>query len=323
MYYRFDHETLPGIGSTLATVRADLDSIGCMAVLELRRSGCLTQAADGKWLFESDSICGFSECAAAGRAVMDRIALISAADRFDRSLWPGPSPLPTFANPWRDSLASVSDSRPLAAIAACVSDHREPITARVYAMVDWLVTGHAPQKYVTQVTDERLSMLAALDRGDIVIGESDDGVATVVSTHRSGPALGYCRAPVVVAQNPRFSVAGGPEHVKYTISQYSLGYCDIRAVADELRWLETLLHPRYEAFRCIANPLIKESLPKFLHGPRPDDAYHAKVWDAFADLRRETAWGGSATIIGSPQGAMSRVDIAYALDIVKRRLTAA
>ena len=62
---------LPPAGVVLATVRADLDSIGAMAVLTLR--------AEGKSL----------------EPAMERIGLVAESDKFARGRWPGRRPLPT------------------------------------------------------------------------------------------------------------------------------------------------------------------------------------------------------------------------------------
>jgi len=50
--------------------------------------------------------------------------------------------------------------------------------------------------------------------------------------------LGYCVAPVVVAENPRFRLGSGPEHRKITICAWDASHCDIRAALAELAALE-------------------------------------------------------------------------------------
>jgi hypothetical protein len=59
-------------------------------------------------------------------------------------------------------------------------------------------------------------------------------MATVVSTHRAGMAIGYHRAPVVVAQNPKFSFKGSAPVVKFTIAQFREGYVDLKAALVDL-----------------------------------------------------------------------------------------
>ncbi len=92
---------LPPSGSVLATVWADLDAIGSMAVLALRARGVnLTPA-------------------------MERVSAVAAADKTKATKWQGPRPLPTVVSPWGNS-----PEKPLAAIAAAVGDFRVPLSDR-------------------------------------------------------------------------------------------------------------------------------------------------------------------------------------------------
>jgi hypothetical protein len=143
---------LPPDGATIATVRPDLDSIGAMAVLELRRRGGLLPPSVKVW---------------------DRVALISAADRCARGPWPGPRPLPSATERWPAAQAGASDTRELAAIAACVADHTRSLDLRVQAMVEWLCTGVDPvdaqgQSYRMTVEHERDEMIRALELVELV-----------------------------------------------------------------------------------------------------------------------------------------------------------
>jgi len=128
---------LPPDGATLATVRADLDSIGAMAVLELRRAGRLTldQSIPGEQYWELDG--------SADRAseLLVRVEAVSDSDRFARGPWPGPRPLPSAEDRWPADQAGASDTRELAAIASLVADPAHSVESRVRAMVDWLCTG--------------------------------------------------------------------------------------------------------------------------------------------------------------------------------------
>ena len=45
-------------------------------------------------------------------------------------------------------------------------------------------------------------------------------------------------APVVVALNPEFRFRGGEPHRKFTVCQFSAGYCDIPGALRELNGLE-------------------------------------------------------------------------------------
>jgi len=265
---------LPPDGATLATVRADLDSIGAMAVLALRADPGLPELSAGVW---------------------ERVALISAADRFARGSWPGPRPLPSVGNRWPAAPAGASDTRELAAIAACVADHTRSLDLRVQAMVEWLIHGergydYPLNRYRSAAEAERDKMIAALDAGEIVLdlldgeeildpeegnyeelGRDQGSVAVVCTTHRAATMLGYCIAPVVVAENPAFRSGGGAAHRKVTICAWDASYCDIRAALAELSALEP-------------------------------------------------GWGGSPTIGGSPQGVSTMLSLETIVGIVAKHV---
>ncbi len=76
---------LPPEGAMLATVRADLDSVGAMAVLAMRAEGQIT-------MFLEDEILGDEELSL-------RIAAVAAADKSKTEEWQGPRPLPTPEDP--------------------------------------------------------------------------------------------------------------------------------------------------------------------------------------------------------------------------------
>lgn len=239
---------LPPDGTTLATIRADLDSIGTMAVLSLRYEGVdMTTPERAK-----------------------RIRLVAESDRFARGGYPGPRPLPSKERPWQDETASAESSRPLAAIAAAVADFKYPVGHRVGWMRNWLLTGEEPPEYRGRVEAERTEMIEALERGDIKV-RVDGGIAVVESSHRAATSIGYSQAPVVVALNPRFRFQGGEPHHKFTVCQFESGYVDLKKVAADLS-------------------------------------------------EREAGWGGTPTIIGSPQGQGSVLSIEEVVDVVKRHL---
>lgn len=199
---------LPPSQSVLATVRADLDAVGAMAIIALRLRGEKLEAAH------------------------DRITLVALSDRFAKGEWQA-RPLPTKEQPWPES------PRTLAAVAAMVSDFKKPLAERVALMEKWLLTGEEPAFYREQVDRERQEMVAALERGDV---KSNlilaDRVALVESSHRAAMSIGYSLAPVVIARNPAFRLGGGEPHVKYTIGQFAAGYVDLKSVFAELSNLE-------------------------------------------------------------------------------------
>jgi len=207
---------LPTEGSTLATVRADLDAIGTMAIFNLRVKGESLESA------------------------MDRINMVATADKFARGGYSGPKPLPTRSNPWDESSATAESSRPLAAIAAAIMDFNVPMSDRVSTMEQWLLTGDEPAQYRTQVEKERLDMITAMETGQIKSETRSDGrIAVVESTHRAATSVGYSLAPVVVALNPSFKQGPSEPHKKFTICAFEAKFADIKSALAELATLET------------------------------------------------------------------------------------
>lgn len=208
---------LPPEGAVLVTVRADLDSVGAMAILAFRRRY-------GEEL---------------GFLANERVKLVAEADKFARGGWPGVKPLPTRENPWAESGSTAESSRALAAIAAAVADFKVPLSERVATMERWIVDGQEPSTYREQVEKERLDMVAALESGAIKASTTPDGrIAVVESGHRAAVTIGYSLAPVVVALNPAFRFQGGEPHRKFTVSAFEAKYADIKSALAELAQLE-------------------------------------------------------------------------------------
>ena len=206
---------LPTEGSTLATVRADLDAIGSMAIFNLRAKGESLDPA------------------------MERINMVAIADKFARGGYTGPKPLPTRNNPWNEETATAESSRPLAAIAAAVMDFKVSLADRVATMEKWLLTGEEPKQYSDSVEKERLDMITALESGAIKSETRSDGrIAVVESTHRAATSVGYSLAPVVVAFNPSFKQGPSEPYRKFTICQFAGGFADIKSALAELNELE-------------------------------------------------------------------------------------
>ncbi len=213
---------MPPEGSTLVTVRADLDALGAMGVFMIR-----------------DQFGGQLPDPSISEDLRARIAQVATADKFARGGYPGPKPLPTAESPWDESSASAESSRPLAAIAAAIADFKVPMEQRVAAMVEWLVFGREPASYRASVERERADMIAALQSGAIRHETRADGrIAVVESTHRAATSVGYSLAPVVVARNPSFKAGPSEPVVKYTICQFAAGFADIKAALAELATLE-------------------------------------------------------------------------------------
>lgn len=208
--------SLPPPGAIIATVRPDLDSVGAMAILAIRR-WMGDELRNDLWM---------------------RLDMIAEADAFQRGWWPGPRALPSKADLWPSGAASADDVRDLAPVAAAVNDYRLSLDLRVQIVDRWLTSGHEPDGYRALVDAERLRMVAALESGEIGVMVHGSSVVSVECSNRGATMIGYCLAPVVVARNPSFSFGVGPEHVKYTICAFAPGHCDIAAATRELAELE-------------------------------------------------------------------------------------
>ncbi|MFZ3073565.1 MAG: hypothetical protein WA093_00310 [Minisyncoccales bacterium] len=206
---------LPSEDLTLATVRADLDSVGAMAIFSMRAKGISLELA------------------------MDRISQIAIADKFARGGYPGPQSLPTRDNPWDEKTASASSSQSLAAIAAAVADFKVPLGTRVETMEKWLLEGVEPKQYRDSVERERSDLVAAIESGQIKTEVRAGGKIVVVeTTHRAATTVGYSVAPVVVALNPSFKQGPGDAYRKFTVCAFEPKFADIRGALAELAKLE-------------------------------------------------------------------------------------
>jgi len=206
---------LPSNDMTLATVRADLDSIGAMAVLSMRKKGLKLDSAK------------------------ERLAQIAQSDKFARGGYPGPQPLPTRESPWAESIEKSDETRTLAMMSAAVMDFKKPLKERVAVMETWLLTGDVPETYKTNVAKERMDLIIAIETGAIKHELRADGrIAVVETTHKAATTVGYSLAPVIVALNPAFKMGGGDAHVKFTICAFEPKFADIKSALAELAALE-------------------------------------------------------------------------------------
>lgn len=96
----------------------------------------------------------------------------------------------------------------------------------------WLQTGSCDGLRAAAAKAERDWERAVA--GARVGAASGSRVAVVCSTERLAIEVGYCAAPVVVAENPCFRLAGGPPHRKVTIAQYGPGWVDLGGVVGYL-----------------------------------------------------------------------------------------
>lgn len=229
---------LPPEDARLVTVRADLDALGSMAIFNIRHVSELTPE------------------------ILEKVKKVAEMDTFSKGGWPGEKELPTKENPWPEGQ---SELMPLIALS---SDFKVSVADRVKKIQSWLEENAVPAEYVERLAKERLDLAGALERGEIKV-DAEDGIAKVETTHRAGMDIGYRKAPIVIALNPKFQLAGGEPHKKYTIAQFAAGYADLKSALEELK-------------------------------------------------AKEEGWGGSPTIIGSPQGVSSKLSMEEVFEIVKK-----
>ena len=235
---------LPPAGAILVTVRPDLDAFGAMALLAIRRA-----------------------CFRVDAAMLARIRRAARADRFDHGPWPGPRPLPATRE---DYAAATGQDLTLVAAAGAMFDRGLTARDRVAVAARWLTTGADPAGYREDWAVRIDKLIAGLADGTISVELTADGrISLVRSTLPGTLRLGYCLAPLVVAENPGDPEADPPVPRRVTIAQYDQAHADFRA--------------------------LRETLTGF-----------------------EPGWGGSATILGSPQGFPCRVGLETVLDAVAR-----
>ena len=194
---------LPPRGSLLVTVRADVDALGAMAVLDIRACE------------------GLPEEAAA------RIEQVALADRFAAAPWPGR----------RDEATAAAEGEtvtPVEVLASVTFDAAVPVEQRAAAVRGWLSSGQLPedaQKRAARIARERVEAARQTELRGLAAEET---IAVVRGAHRFGLSIGYRYAPVVVAENPTFRLQGGPPHRKLTVAQYDDSWVDLGAVVEEL-----------------------------------------------------------------------------------------
>jgi hypothetical protein len=239
-----EHPTPPP-GAFLVTVRPDLDALGAMALLSLRRT--------------NDRL---------GADLRARVAAIGVMDRFARGPWPGPRRLPATH---QDHLDLLSDGAAgLAGPIAVSADRDLPLNDRVALIAAWLSAGSVPDAYARAGDAHAAALMRAIVTGSVTVRPVSGGAVAALEGSAPGALrLGYCLAPVVVALDPAFRFRNGPPHRKFTIAQYVEGHVDLAGLA-----------------ACLAV--------------------------------REPGWGGSRTIIGSPQGAGSALRLDEVIDAVLR-----
>ena len=283
------------------TTRPDLDSIGAMAVLVIRSLGFWPQLGSG-----------------AEDAVRDRVRAIAEADAFTPSAEWAPSPLPTEENPWPragsvDSAADLAHlgmicsprrgdvTLPLAervAVIACwllfgvdglpmnQTDEDGPVVSAIYkacGVEPWIAMGAYPLARIMVARERVLESRKALAREAQREGaiELDIGIPNCCAFpelgHRhpgDGVQCGNCGAWCPLVAVVRVAHAGA----------MGLGYC---------------VAPVVIAFDQVNQGKVTIA------------AYSSRYLDVPALRARlgalEPGWGGGTTIIGSPQGAGTKL----------------
>ncbi len=180
--------------TVLATVKPDLDSVGAMALLDLRTEArtaldaglCNFNVPRGEEL----EFCGMELKALFRDDVMQRIQKIADADTAALAAsaeWQ-PHDLPSRDNPW-PSTVSIDGNRELAAIAAAVADFKVPLETRVEAMKRWLLTGEEPAEYREKVEKERQNMIEALENDGLGSSSHRAQSRVPVRQYRPGPQV--------------------------------------------------------------------------------------------------------------------------------------
>lgn len=178
---------LPPASARLVTIRPDLDSLGSMAILNMRQRG--EPLSD---------------------EVLERVRKIAASDTFAKGGWPGVRPMPSRDNRWPEGKPELD------AMAKLGFDHKVSLADRVRGIEEWIKTGAEPFAYDIAVEKERDELVDALESGAVTV-ETRGSIALVQGNHRTLLDIGYRSAPIVIALNPAFQLHGGAPHAKYTI----------------------------------------------------------------------------------------------------------
>ena len=234
----------PLAGAILATVRPDLDAFGAMALMALRRADVEV-----------------------GPAMRERIDRAARADRFERGPWPGPRPLPATAEEY---VSATKQDPVLIAVTGAMFDGELSPRDRVGLVGRWLETGVEPVGYRESWAAHVEGLVAGIASGAVSIEPRAGARMALAVSRLSGTLrLGYCLAPLVVAEDPGDPDADPPAPRRVTIAQYAQGHADFGALRETLAAMEP-------------------------------------------------GWGGSAKILGSPQGLACRLTLETVLDAVAR-----
>jgi hypothetical protein len=173
------------------TSKADLDSIGAMAIF--------TMALEGRT----------DELSSTGFAA--RVSLINKFDNYkleekrtDKTLE-----------------QAIKDTRILGGIDTAVKDFKISVLERVKLIEEFLKTGEQPSKYVTEYDNTIEQIIQSCADGTTTIKLHEKGFTVVESPYMKAFDMGYTQSPLVVACNKKFDPRNtGTTQVKVTIGQH-------------------------------------------------------------------------------------------------------
>jgi len=300
------------MGSTIAFLKPDVDSIGAAAVLVLRAIGmpmparppaCEDALRAGH---EAPHSIAATDCDCAGQGqcrspIYWGIERIATADAFSPGADWTPRPLPTVESPWPTGAAPVEETRDLAALGVLCSPTREqaqhPLALRVAVVAAWMAheydMRHADRPAPPHVVRSLASIADACGVDASVIGPAYASAARAAHDARMATALAVESGEAA----PRLV------HERVALVDYGsrgalgLGYCLAPVVVATglpvegggRKYTIAAWSPRYVDFPGLLAELNR-----------------AEVYVGTPDTDR---WGGNLTsgIIGSPQGHGSRL----------------
>jgi hypothetical protein len=210
---------LPKEGTMLVTSSENIDTVGAMAVLDLRMQS--------------------RELSQLPQAELGRIKDVANSLRFQSGRWPGKTPLPRAACKWPVGLGYPQCRKDIAPVSMMVTDPTVRLELRVAAFQNWLVDGKTPLKYSAAASQRRSEIIAEIETSRTTISLNEGGqIATVVSKNPNALILGYSLAPVVVAYNSAHVIQGGMAHKKFTVAAFNSAYLDTESACADLKSAE-------------------------------------------------------------------------------------
>lgn len=207
-------EKTQGKPIAFVTSKADLDSIGAMAIL--------TMALEGR----TDEL--------SSTGVEGEVSLINKFDNYKLE-----------ENRLEKTLEqAIRDTRILGGIDTAVEDYNIPVLERVKLIEKFLKSGEQPSKYVTEYDNTIEQIIQSCANGTTTIKLHEKGFTVAESPYMKALDMGYTQSPVVVACNKNFDPREtGTAQVKVTIGQHpSAQLIDFSKLIKDLNAVE----PSYE-----------------------------------------------------------------------------